>query len=87
MSMFYARQAEKRRHFIFIHIYKHLRQDMSHRSLWTWIWELLHATEALPFCHFTCNTSMPDGELAIEVDKADWKKLLPSQTLCIDKIS
>gem|GEM_PF-2916577 len=29
LSMFYARRAEKRWHFIFIHIYKHLRQDVS----------------------------------------------------------
>jgi len=32
---------------------------------------------SVAFLHVTCNTSMPDGEIAIEVKKAAWEKPLP----------
>jgi hypothetical protein len=61
LNKFYARRVEKRRRFIFMHMYKHLRQNVSRRSLWTWIWELLHATEALRFIDAACCTSSAEG--------------------------
>jgi len=59
LSKFHAREIERRRILNLANMYKDLWQVAYCRSLWTWIWELLHATEALRLFHVTCNTSMP----------------------------
>lgn len=71
---FYARRVEKRRSSFFVNIYNYLRHDMSHRSLWTWIRKLLHATGALHFFHVTCSTSIPGSAFGAEMGQARRKR-------------
>ena len=69
-SKVYARRVEKRRRSIVANQCKNSRQAVSHRSLWTWIWELLHATETSHYFHVTCNTSMPESTFWAEMGQA-----------------
>jgi len=60
-SKFYTRQIERRRIYNLDHEYKMLWYSDSHRRLWIWGEEVLHATVMLRYFHVTCNLLMSGG--------------------------